>query len=123
MPLVTSQEVRAVVDTVPDTLDLDNFIETASLIVTEQLTDPSLSANRKKLIELYLAAHFTAISLERGGLVKDKTGDGEAEYSDVYEGGFAMTRFGQSAMQLDTTGVLKEIDEAAKTGVARFTVV
>ena len=123
MVLVTPQEVKAVIDTVGDSVDVTPYIETADLIITEQLNAAVLSAARLKQIELYLACHFTAMSRERGGLVVDETGEGRAEYSDVYEAGFAMTRFGQAAMQLDTTGVLKTIDEDAKTKVARFVVV
>ena len=123
MPLVTPQEVRAVIDTVPDSVDLATFIETADLIVAEQVTDTTITAARLKQIELYLTAHFVAISRERGGLVADDTGESKAEFSDVYEAGFALTRFGQAAMQLDTSGVLKAINEDANTKVARFTVV
>ena len=123
MPLVTPHEVRAVIDTVPDSIDLATFIETADLIVTEQIIDPTITAARLKQIELYLTAHFVAITRERGGLTSDETGDSKVDFSDVYEAGFAMTRFGQLAMQLDTSGVLKTIDEDAKTKVARFIVV
>ena len=123
MPLVIPQEVRSVIDTVPGSLDLATFIETADLIITEQLTSATLSAARLKQIELYLAAHFAAISHERGGLTTDETGDTKSELSDVYEAGFAMTRYGIAAVQLDTSGVLKAINEDASTKVARFTVV
>ncbi len=123
MPLVTPEEVRAVIDTVPDSVDLATFIETANLIITEQITDATISAARLRQIELYLSAHFVAITRERGGLTSDETGESKAEFSDVYEAGFALTRFGQAAMQLDTSGVLKAINEDANTKVARFTVV
>lgn len=94
-------------DSVEDS-DLAEFVSAAELVVTEDLAGVSLSISRRELITKYLAAHFAVLTLERGGLVRQEIG----ESSDTYkEGsntqmGYLMTRFGQQAIALDTSGTL-----------------
>ena len=115
---VSDDEVKAVIQTNNTTIP---FIDTANLIVTENLVGLGHSDGRLKQIELYLAAHFVAITEERGGLVRSATGDDAETYSDPKGKGFESTRYGQQAMALDTTGTLAKFGKNKLT--ATFEVV
>lgn len=117
MPLVTDAEVKALIATTRDTTP---FIASADLIVSENLAGLGLSDDRLKQIELYLAAHFVAVTEERGGLKSKKIGEASEGYA-ISGRGFSLTRFGQQAIDFDTSGTLKGISSAAYT--ARFMVV
>lgn len=120
MTQVTAQEVQGIIKVDPE-LDLQPFIETASLIVTEDLANSGLSSNRLKQVELYLAAHYTAIRSELGGLIQEKTLNAESRYSDVYSAGLNSTRYGQQAITFDTSGTLA--NQAAPKKKSEFRVV
>jgi hypothetical protein len=106
--LVDDADIKAIIDTQRDTTP---FIATADLIVTEDLANAGLSQARLTQIELYLAAHFVCITEERGGVAAEKLGDASERYNapatgkDI--GGLATTRYGQQALALDTSGILK----------------
>lgn len=117
---VTSADVKAIIDT---PLDVCSFISTANLLVDELLLDEGMSDELLHQIELYLAAHFAALTEERGGLIRSSTGDSAETFDDVYGMGFQLTRYGQQAMIMDTSGTLKEIQEQGAKGKARFEVV
>jgi hypothetical protein len=116
--LVTDAEVKAVIDTTRDTTP---FIDTADLLVTEDLANSGLSDARKKQIELYLAAHFVALTEERGNLTEHTVGDATEKYSMDLGSGLMLTRYGQQAANLDTSGTLKAL--ASKGLVAQFRVI
>ncbi len=120
MAEVTAQEVEGIVD-IPSDLDLTPFIETASLIVTEDLAGKGLSTARLKQIELYLAAHYAIVRIERGQLIKNKTLNAEDQYGGDFTTGLNLTRYGQQAITFDTSGTLAEM--ASSSRKARFTVV
>ena len=103
MPRVTDAEVKAIIDT---ERDVAPFIETASLIVDEDVSGNGPSVARLRQIELYLAAHFVAITEERGGLISSATGAGKETYANNFKEGLRSTRYGQQAMSLDTSGSL-----------------
>ncbi len=126
MALVNSSEVQEIYPLVIDgvTIDMTPFITSAHVLVSELLATSGLSNDRLKLIETYLAAHFALQTYERGGIIKQKSDDSEDVYAAWTAGakeGFAVTRFGQQAMTLDTSGKLA----AASTGKlkAKFRVV
>jgi hypothetical protein len=94
--------------------DLAIFIDTANLIVTENLanTNPVLSVERKFRISLYLAAHFAAIAYERGQLTRKRLGEADESYGTPTQAmsvGLGSTRFGMQALALDTTGTLASL--------------
>lgn len=107
---VNDDEVKQVIDTNRDTL---LFISTANLVVNEHLVGLGFTDARLKLIELYLAAHYTALTEERGGLTKYKMGDATEEYMLEKGSGFAATRYGQQAINLDTSGTLSTLSSKA----------
>ncbi len=105
MARVTVDEVKGLIKT---NFEVDQFIATASLIIDESLVGQGLSVARLKTIELWLSAHFVAVAEERGALKQSKKGDSAETYDLVVGKGLNMTRFGQQAIALDTTGALAE---------------
>lgn len=107
----TDADVKALIDTNRDT---SPFIAVANTVVTENLATSGLSDQTKSNILLYLAAHFTCITEEMGGLQESRIG-GLAGTSERYRTqdpkavGFATTRFGQTALSLDSSGTLAAI--------------
>lgn len=118
MARVTSSEVKGLIAT---KFDVDPFIATANLLIDEILVGQSMSDERLKTIELWLAAHFVAVAEERGALMGSSKGDSEETYKIVVGTGLNMTRFGQQALSLDTTGLLAEKTTTLKP--AQFRVV
>ncbi len=121
---VTVEQVKGIINTsVGDLIIRNDFIATASLIVDENLVglDPALSTAMLGRIELYLAAHLTAITEEMGGLTSQAMEDAKDSYADVYSAGYQSTRYGQMAVTLDTSGTLKRL--GAPTLKAEFRVV
>ena len=111
MARVTDTEVKAIIDTDRDTTP---FIDVATNVVDTHVAPEESDATILKQVELYLAAHFTAITEERGGLLRSDIGDETREIvSDVYDKGLSMTRYGQMAMTLDTTGALTDLNNKA----------
>ena len=118
MPRVTENEVTAIVDT---ERHVTPFIDVASLIVDENLSGKGLTAARLIQIELYLAAHFTAVTEEHGSLVSSEGGDAKDTYFTRELGkGLAMTRYGQQALALDTSGTLSGINSLSGSLSAQF---
>ena len=115
---ISDAQVKAIITTDRDTTP---FIVTADLIVTEDLTGQGYSAERIDQITLYLAAHFVAITEERGNLTKHTKGDASEEYAMELGSGLSLTRYGQQAMDLDTSGILKT--QTSKQLKAQFRVV
>ncbi|KKK58041.1 hypothetical protein LCGC14_3048420 [marine sediment metagenome] len=117
MARVTVDQVNDIVDT---KRDCTPFIETANLMVTEDLVGKGLTDARLVKIELYLSAHLVVLTEERGGLTRTRTGDATDGYAAPTRmgTGLELTRYGQMVMQLDTTGTLK----ASNKLKARFTV-
>jgi hypothetical protein len=118
---INDAAVKAVIDTDRDTTP---FIATAQLIVDEDLADKGLSAGRLDQVVLYLAAHFVAVTEEKGGLTSERLGEAEDTYRapSAREKGLAATRYGQQAMLLDNSGTLASL--STNVGLkARFGVI
>ncbi len=115
MTRVTKEEVKELIAT---SFDVGPFIATAGLLVDEILAGQGMSDARLKTIELWLSAHYTAVAEERGALKKSNKGDSEEDYDIVVGEGLKMTRFGQQALALDSTGLLSE--EVTSVRTAQF---
>lgn len=118
MSRVTDSEVKALLTT---DREVKPFIETASLLVDELLVGQGMSDARLKQVELYLSAHYLAIAEERGALLSSEKGDSKDEYGVAQGQGLTLTRFGQQALALDSSGVLSA--EVSPTKKALFRVV
>lgn len=119
---VTGSELKEILTTdKSDELLESQFITTANLFVDEFLSSVGLSDAILGRIELYIAAHFLALSEEGGGLIVDHFGDSTQRYADVFkDGGLKSTRFGQAAIMMDTSNTLEKLTTKLK---AQFRVV
>lgn len=110
MPRNTVDELKKIY-TVHGNRDLTPFLATADLMVTEVLSSHSLSDARLKQIEVYLAAHYATIALDRGGFRKRKMDESEDLYAPIISSakGMMSTHYGQQAIALDTSGTLANI--------------
>lgn len=106
-----------------ETTDLNVFLRQANTLVNEGFATSGLSDDRKWTIELNLAAHFAVLTLERGGITRQRTGEAEEGYRQDFSSrpNLSSTRFGQQAVALDPTGYLAGLD--APGGKAEFRVV
>lgn len=122
---IQSEDLRKIIpsDALAAGEDLSSYIQSAHLFVKEELISTGLSEDRLTQIELYLAAHFAIITLEKGGLTRQKIGESE----DFFQGwtntsvGLNATRYGQQAVMLDTSGNLAAL--ARGTLRAKFSVI
>lgn len=120
---VSPSQVKQIVNTnLSDAVILASMIDTAHAVVDETLLTAGLSTHILDKIELYLAAHFIALTEEGGAITRDKLGDADQSFANVYDkGGLNLTRFGQTALALDSSG---QLAQAAQTQLkAAFRVV
>lgn len=124
---ITALQLRAFADlppvvVIPDE-NLQVFCDMAALIIAEDLSDQALSSERLDMIELNLAAHYAIVTYEKGGLTAQTVGSSEERYHLLSDKlyGLATTRFGQTALSLDTSGVL--VDLATPPLRAQFRVI
>jgi hypothetical protein len=122
MARATDADVRALVEMVAS-VSTTPFITTAEVMATTFLEGKGLSEELLTQIEIYLAAHFAVLAVERGGLIRDGMGESVSTYNATNNRiqGLSSTRFGQTAQLLDSTGSLKNTDPASLN--ALFTVV
>ena len=102
---VTEDDVQKILGS-ESGVDLQLFIDVASRMVDEVFSGSSLSPSRLGDIELYLAAHLGALTEEGGGVTLQRTGQSSVQYSQLRGDNLKLTRFGQMALALDTTGAL-----------------
>ena len=97
---VTAESVKEVISTtLSEDVVLAHMVDTANIYIDEHLLDAGHSEAILEKIELYLSAHFVALTEERGSLKGGKTGDASEFLADVYSDGFRATRFGQLAIK------------------------
>jgi len=105
---VTDADVKGIID-VPASRDTSSIIDVANRYVDKYLLPEGLTEVELKDIELYLSAHFVALTVEHGGLVSEDVGDSSQSYANVYKSGIRSTRYGQMAISLDSTGKLASV--------------
>lgn len=85
--------------------DVGPFLNTAHIFVENYLVGQGLSDSLLAEIEKYLAAHF--VCLRNPQIIEEAISDGSAKYMrKIQGGGLLSTDYGQTAIQLDTTGIL-----------------
>ncbi len=108
MARVEPHEVKEVIDT--DRTDLEAFIAAANSLVTDVLGGEGLSTLRLKEIERWLTAHFvsqTGSETTPGQTVEEQIGETRRRFSEnQVTDNLSATRYGQTALMLDTTGKL-----------------
>lgn len=89
--------------------DITSFITLATTLVSETVTETTLSANRLDLITRYLAAHLIAVSDDELRAASKKIGNTQYNFNELLGMGLKSTRYGQMALLLDTSGSLSSI--------------
>lgn len=110
MARATDTDVRAYVEML-DATSTTPYITAAAAVVEANLASSGLSETILTQIEIFLAAHFAVLAVEKGGLRRETAGDSGNAYQTISERfkGFHLTRFGQTAISIDTTGKLAAI--------------
>ena len=110
MARTTSGDVSAIIDT---DVSIEPFITTANLLVTQKLGNSTLSAAMLEQIEKYLAAHFVAIRDPR--TTQEDRGDASASFEGKNQSGMGLksTQYGQTVIDLDTTGTFANLGQKA----------
>jgi hypothetical protein len=110
VPRVTATTVKEIIQTtLSDDVINTNHIKTANTFVDEYLNTVGLSDNMLEQIELYLSAHYVALTEEGGPLTRDKLGDADTSFANIYATGLKSTRYGQAALALDVSGTLSSL--------------
>jgi hypothetical protein len=113
---VSALEVREIVTlSADDDTILGSFVDTAHLLVDTYLIGGTCQHSDAilKKIELYLAAHFASLSEGDGTVKFAKMGDASESYeTDDIKDGLRSTRYGQTAIMLDTCGILANMASA-----------
>ena len=88
--------------------DVSAYIQTANTYLEYRLEDvlTTVGETLLKEIERYLAAHFIAIDIPKPSARRDL--DAEEEYPMRVGKGLEATVYGQQAIELDPTGLLKK---------------
>lgn len=120
---VSPIDVQKVTD-VNSSVDIEVQCKTAQTMVTQLLSGKGLDASVSDAVGLYLAAHLVSLTVEKGGLRRDRLGDADQSYKvpGDKDTGLASTRFGQMALMLDTSGTLAALS-ANKGLKALFSVI
>ncbi len=117
MPRTTNAAVEEILSDEYDAgiaLSLTTCVAAAELIVDEQLAVlGTLSEFRLEHIERYLAAHFYGISKPRFTSEAYGQGDIDLTIQSKVDIGLRLTHYGQTAIILDTSGVLSALADSA----------
>jgi len=109
----TDEDVEGIIE-IDASISLTPFILIANELVTELCSDSSYSESRLTLIETWLAAHFYQI---RDQAVSSESAKGVAvTYQHQIGLGLKQTKYGQTAMILDTAGNLSQLDKRMEEG-------
>lgn len=110
MPRTTISDVKQIIATGQIDSIIITHIQTANELVSEVLgSDTTISTQLKRLIEMYLTAHFLSMGVERelGGVEEHTVGATTIKYSkNAFGDNLNSTTYGQTAKLLDVTGKL-----------------
>jgi hypothetical protein len=117
MARTTATEVKQVITTTLTDTQIDIWIDIANKIVTATVTC-GLGAATLEEIERQLTAHYIALLPGSGSgampVKKEKVGEAEVTYADVFSGkGLETTIYGKAALALDTCGGLANASKKA----------
>lgn len=109
MTSATVEDLRNFLDLpVADDTDLTRFLEASELVVAEDLANSGLSPARLTQISIFLGCHFATLAIEKSGLMEIEVGESRSKFKgpSSFDRGYSLTRYGQQAVSLDTTGAL-----------------
>lgn len=102
----TAAKVQEILDTALSLEDIDKYITIASSMV-DTLATTSLGESTLTEIERWLTAHLIVVTKERRG-IKEKLGDAEITYANIFGAALNSTDYGQMVAFLDTSGTLAQ---------------
>ncbi len=111
MARITTAEVKNILNTSLDDPIITEHMNIAGRFVTDVLTGKGLGVATLRDIELYVSAHLISIRDQAAGaVVEEKIGETSVKYGNASTigQGLAFTRYGQTAVMLDTSGNLAE---------------
>ena len=111
MARVANTEVKVIISTSMIDADIVSHIDIANRFITDKLGSKGLGTARLKDIELYMSAHLVSVKAEKGGVKSERVGDSQRTYSVLSGTGLQMSRYGQMAAILDTSGTLLSVDK------------
>lgn len=108
MARIYSQEVLEIMNTTLTEEEIEPYIESANVLVTDVLGSAGLSTSALKEIERWLTAHMIASSKDRQ--TKEETlGEASVKYSGLWGKGLEFTSYGQMVLMLDTSGKMSNL--------------
>lgn len=119
MPFRTTDELIRKVIEVDEDVDLEPFILPANELVTELCdapyadSDDAYSEERLELIERWLSAHFYTVLEGRTSF--EKASRVSQSIESKVDLGFNLSKYGQTAMRLDTKGGLAALDRRSNS--------
>lgn len=116
---VTEDQVQEIAE-VDASISLIPYITVANALVTELCTDSGYTDERLALIEMWLSAHFYLLRDQVAA--SEKAGSVSINYQ--YQIGllFNQTKYGQTAMLLDTAGNLALLQKQIEKGSGAFSI-
>lgn len=110
----TTPELVAAIIEVDASVDLDPFIAAASAMVDDvaEKAKPALTDERLELVETWLAAHFYCMRDPR--TTSERAGPVAAQYESMVGLNLAVSRYGQQAMVLDRSGILRALSSGKR---------
>jgi len=118
MAFTTDAEIRKIIDVSTEITDLSPFIDAASSMVTAHCTD--ITDANAAIVETWLAAHLITIRDNR--VNSEAAGSVSQSFQFKVDLGLDCSMYGQTAIQLDTTGGLSAWNAQIKSGTAGRTV-
>jgi len=111
--MITPDDIRLLFDSSITTSDksIQSFIDTATTLVTNAYAKANVTVDItvQEEVEKYVAAHLLA-SLRERMAQKEGAGGAEITYMGISGKGFDSTPYGQMALVIDTTGILRTLE-------------
>ena len=107
-------DVRLIITTSITDPQVTAFITSANLFVTNHLGGSVLDAATLQDIERWYTAHMIAMTYERVAR-KEEAGSAKVEYVGTFAQGLKQTMYGQTAIELDSTGTLDKLADGNKS--------
>lgn len=114
MARVTADDVKLIFDTNMENANLNACITSANALINSQddMTD-NLSSALLIEIERWLSAHYASAYDQR--ISYQSIGDSKFSFQGEYKTSFLSTDYGQRAVDLDSTGTLRDMASGAQT--------
>ena len=104
----TAADVKAIIKTKLTESEVDAYITSANILVTQALGSSGLGTDVLREIERWVAAHMLASTKTRQA-TDEKAGTASVKYSGQYGANLSSTSYGQMALTLDVSGALASL--------------